>query len=152
MGDNGKGEGEKTVRTAESPTYPVSGQQMHVEWISAWDDTRHYIGHRPTAQIPLDGTEWREMGNEGLLLPGGLVPFLRALASSQLQIIIAKQVRKSPVSRSSDPPPPPPTKKSQKCGFSYKNTHLKHWKPVQTISNTTPVNKNASVGWIRSPC
>lgn len=31
VGDNGKGEGEKIVRTAESPTYPVSGQQMHVE-------------------------------------------------------------------------------------------------------------------------
>lgn len=87
------------------------------------------------------------MGNEGPLLPGGLVPFLRALASSQLQTIIAKQVRESPVARSDFFF----SKKSQKCGFSYKNTRLKHWKPVQTISNAVPVNKNASAGWIHSP-
>lgn len=145
VGDNGKGQGE---RTAESPSYCVSGQQMHVEWISAWDDTRHYIGHGPTAQIPPDGIEWREVGNEGPLLPGGLVPFLRALSSSRLRIIIAKQVCESPVARSSDFFPP---RKARNVDFRIKIPILKHWKPLQMISNATLVNKSASAGWIWSP-
>lgn len=84
--------------------------------------------------------------NEGPLLPERLVAFLRALASSQLRTIIAKQVRGSPVARPSDILPP---SKARNVDFHIKKIPIqKHRKPVQMISDALPVNTNASAGWI----
>lgn len=52
MGENDQSQGEKKVtRMAESPPYRVSDQPMHDNSNSAQGDTRHYIGHRPMAQM-----------------------------------------------------------------------------------------------------